>query len=449
MCTDSGQIDFCNLCYVFGHKDTQCGFRRSHVVGKTSNFCRRGDLNGQNYVKSGKCDYNRSHGGAGYRAQCDLSANNRGVRNFSGYSSGNSSVECNIRSSYSGSMCINKRVMWKFANGGTFNENLVISSKYKKSFVQLSCLNEDLQDAIYGFESNQFDYLSIFGAYKEVFDLKGKNGYYKKTCVVLPLKIQMGNWCDIHYFVVVNGIYEDKMVLGRDFIEEFNVLYDKSKGKIHLEAGTQELIHVKQTKTNVSSAKMVPEVDYLLNFDNDLANLDIFGDIYSHGNNREHGNYEKFVVYRPSVEVVRDDKLSNVNGDILTSEKQIESPISPCLVEENGGKSVAICENSCASVNQAVIVRAKREVDNCGKPGRAKFGSRETDGNLICAFQGGGYSLITNALFVDGNIFCQCDELNLWKYVKYNTFTLLQVMKSINLIENYNFKIKNYNLIAS
>jgi hypothetical protein len=173
---------------------------------KKSNYSRRGDSNGekgcQYRVNQGKCDEKRSHGGAGYKEICDFYGNNRGYRNLIGNSSGIASAR--------DSLSVRKRVTWQFVNGDSFKEYLYISSNYKKSFIQFSCLSKDFQEAVFDFETDRYEFLSSFGAYKEVFDLKGTNGFYKKTCVVLPLKIQIGNCLYIHYFVVIDGFMKIK-----------------------------------------------------------------------------------------------------------------------------------------------------------------------------------------------------------------------------------------------
>jgi hypothetical protein len=65
------------------------------------------------------------------------------------------------------------------------------------------------------------------------------------------------------------------MVLGCDFIEKFNVSFDKSNGKIRLDGGIQETIKVKQVVRDID-ANVEKTCDYLLDYDNDLANLDVF-----------------------------------------------------------------------------------------------------------------------------------------------------------------------------
>ena len=79
----------------------------------------------------------------------------------------------------------------------------MIDSKTRNSFISFSILNADTQNAVRELEKK-----NLCATDKE-----------DENCLTAKLKIEIGDWCGEHIFIISETMMDKKIILGKDFLK--------------------------------------------------------------------------------------------------------------------------------------------------------------------------------------------------------------------------------------
>jgi len=95
--------------------------------------------------------------------------------------------------------------------------NALIDSRSRDSFISFSILNSDTQNAVRELEKKyQRDTVSTKEKETEAGTIAAESS---EDCVTGKLKIEIGDWCGEHLFIISEKMSDKKIILGKDFLK--------------------------------------------------------------------------------------------------------------------------------------------------------------------------------------------------------------------------------------